>query len=175
MANFFLQGLQHPWQFPAHVMMLIGLGLLLGQQSKPQRRLGWWVFVLAMVMGLGLTQLPALVWNGNVALLALACVSGCLLALRLELPVRFCAVLAGVGGCLIGLDSAPVMIPGMKALKLYSVLAGTALGASLSFGLLILLAALLRTVLDGLILRILGSWVAASALMVLALLFAPHH
>jgi hypothetical protein len=107
-------------------------------------------------------------------LLTLAGVTGILLALRLELPLWLGAVLTGVGGVLIGMGSAPLMIPGLNALKIYTELAGTAVSTSVTLLALALLASLLRTLLNGIVLRVLGSWVAASALMVLALLFVPH-
>ena len=174
MMDFFLRGLGHFLQFPAHVMVLVGFGLLLGQQGWHHVRFGWLAFVLALVVGLGMTQLYAATWPLNTLLLGLACVVGCLLALRLRLPLWSSVLLLVVVGLLIGFGSAPAAFPGMKPLKMYAALAGTAVADSLTVLLLAVLAGGLRTLLDGVILRVLGSWVAASALMVLALMFAPR-
>lgn len=174
MTNFFIQGMGTPWQIPAHIVVLVGLGLLLGQQGFAAVRAGLLVFVLSVLIGLGLIRVPALTWDGSMVLLTLAGVTGILLALRLELPLWLGAVLTGVGGVLIGMGSAPLMIPGLNALKIYTELAGTAVSTSVTLLALALLASLLRTLLNGIVLRVLGSWVAASALMVLALLFVPH-
>ncbi|QLQ31811.1 MAG: HupE/UreJ family protein [Candidatus Thiothrix singaporensis] len=162
----------HFWHFPAHVVVLVGLGLLLGQQGAQPVRTGWLAFAAAIVVGLGLAQLYAVRWNISMFLLIVAGVVGCLLALRLRLPVWLYLLLAAVAGVLLGLDSSPAMIPGMKALKMYAFMAGAVVADTLALLLLALLALGLRTLLDGVVLRVLGSWVAASALMVLTLMFA---
>ncbi|MEZ5453348.1 MAG: HupE/UreJ family protein [Thiothrix sp.] len=167
MMHFFLQGLQHPLLYPAHLIALIGLGLLLGQQGMRQMRSGWLVFLLLALLGLELTQLGVADWRNEVLLLILAGIAGALLALRLGLPPWLCALLAGFGALLVGLDSAPAMIPGMKAMKIQAMLAGTLVGASGVLVLLALTGYLLRNLLDGIVLRVIGSWVLASAMMVL--------
>lgn len=174
MSSFFLLGLGHPLQAPAHVLLLLGLGLLLGQQGRLHLRLGGLLFVLAVVTGLGLNGLLAGMAGYSLVLLGLALLAGVLLAVRPALPVGVMVVLAVAGGVAIGLDSAPTLIPGIKAVKVYTALAGTAVSASLAVVLTGMLALGLRSLLDGLVLRVLGSWVAASALMVLALMLASR-
>lgn len=167
MANFFLQGLQHPLGYPTHLVVLIGLGLLLGQQGLRQAWAGWLVFLLLATLGLALTQLLVPGWNHELLLLVLAGMAGGLVALRLCLPVWVCALLAGIGGLLLGMDSAPTLIPGMKALKVHASLAGTAVGTGLALIVLAFTGHALRNLLDGIVLRVIGSWVLASAMMVL--------
>lgn len=174
MTEFFLRGVGHFWHFPAHVMVLVGLGLLLGQQGAQPVRTGWLAFAVAMAVGLESAQLYEVRWGVGMPLLIAAGIAGCLLALRLRLPVWLYLLLVAVAGVLLGMDSSPVMIPGMKALKIYAFMAGAVLADTLALLLLALLALGLRTLLDGVVLRVLGSWVAASALMVLALTFAPR-
>lgn len=174
MNTFFQQGFWHFLQAPAHLIVLFGLGLLLGQQAGRALRSGLAVFALALLAGLLLTQVFTAGWKHDIVLLILAVSMGGLLAVRLELPLWVVGLLAGVAGILIGIDSAPSLIPGMKATKTYAALAGSALSASLAVLLLALPALPLRKLLDGIILRVLGSWVVASALMVLALMFAPR-
>lgn len=174
MGKFFLQGLSHFLQAPAHIIVLFGLGLLLGQQDWRGIRIGLPVFLLTVTGGLLLTQVFGPGAKHDVMLLVIAVVIGGLLAVRLELPAWSTAMLAGAAGVLIGVDSAPSLIPGMKAMNIYAVLVGTAAGTSLAVLLLALFALRMRELLNGIILRVLGSWVVASALMVLALMFAPR-
>lgn len=153
-------------------MVLAGLGLLLGQQGAQPVRTGWLAFAVAIVVGLGSAQLYGVRWGIGMPLLIAAGGAGCLLALRLRLPVWLYLLLAAVAGVLLGMDSSPAMIPGMKAMKIYAFMTGVAVADTLALLLLALLALGLRTLLDGVVLRVLGSWVAASALMVLTLMFA---
>lgn len=174
MSNLFQLGLWSFLQAPSHIMLLFGLGLLAGQQGWRGVRIMLPVFVLALVVGLMLTQMTTFAWNPEFILLLLVVVTGGLLAVRLELPGWSLGLLAIVTGILIGLDSAPGLIPGMKVSKLYAALAGVGVGLSLAALLPALAGLLLRLPLNGIILRILGSWVVASALMVLALMFLPR-
>lgn len=174
MAQFFQQGFWHFLQAPAHIIVLFGLGLLVGQQGLRGVKAGLLSFVLAVIGGLLVTQAVSLGWKHDIVLLVLAIVIGGLLALRLHLPTWSVALLAVVAGALIGIDSAPSLIPGMRATVVYASLAGTALGTSLTVLALALPSLLLRRPLNGIILRVLGSWVTASALMVLVLMFAPR-
>lgn len=174
MTGFFLLGLQHPLQAPAHILLLLGLGLWLGQQGWRHLRAGVLLFMLAVVSGLLLTRMLVGDWQYGTLLLVLAIIAGVLLAVRPALPLWVGALLAVVGGVCIGLDSAPSLIPGIKVAKMYAAMAGTAFSTSLSLLMAGLLALGLRVLLEGVILRVLGSWVAASALMVLALMLASR-
>ena len=173
MSQFFQQGFWHFLQAPAHIIVLFGLGLIIGQQGQRALRVGLSAFVVTIIGGLLLTQMVDLRWKPDIVLLISAIVIGGLLAIRLKLPVWSVAVLAAICGVLIGLDSAPSRIPGMRASMTYAALAGSALSTSLAVTLLALPALLLRTTLNGIILRVLGSWVTAAAMMVLVLMFAP--
>lgn len=174
MNQFFQQGFWHFIQAPSHIVVLFGLGLLVGQQGARGLRVGMLFFVLAVVSGLLLTQAVKLGWKHDIVLLIQAITVGGLLALRLHLPSWVVGMLAALAGILIGIDSAPSVIPGMRASLTYAALVGTALGTSLTVLALGLPSLLLRLPLNGMILRVLGSWVTASALMVLVLMFAPR-
>ena len=174
MLQFFQLGFWHFLQAPSHIIVLFGLGLLMGQQGSRVMRFGLLAFALTIIGGLLLTQLVTLSWKHDIVLLILAIVIGVLLALRLKLPTWSSALLAAVAGILIGIDSAPSMIPGMRAAMTYASLAGTALSTCLAVLIVGLPSLLLRSPLNGIILRVLGSWVSASALMVLVLMFTPR-
>ncbi len=174
MLQFFQQGFWHFLQAPSHIIVLFGLGLLIGQQGSRGVGIGSSSFTLTVIGGLLLTQLVTLSWKHDIVLLLLAIAIGGLLAMRLNLPTWSIGMLAAVAGIMIGIDSAPSVIPGIKAAITYASLAGTALSTSLTVLLLALPSLLLRIPLNGIILRVLGSWVSASALMVLVLMFAPR-
>ena len=64
------------------------------------------------------------------------------------------------------------MIPGLQTRKIYANLAGT--GVSV-FGILLVVSVIawsLRKLLQGIVLRVLGAWATAGAILVLALLLA---
>jgi len=174
MFQFFQQGFWHFLQAPSHIIVLSGLGLLIGQQGSRGIHIGLLSFTLTIVSGLLLTQLFTLNWKHDIVLLILAIAIGGLLALRLNLPAWSIASWAALAGITIGIDSAPSMIPGMKTAITYASLAGTALSTCLLVLLVTLPSLVLRSPLNGIILRVLGSWVTASALMVLVLMFSPR-
>ena len=173
MIQFFNQGFWHFLQAPSHIVVLFGLGLIIGQQGERAIYAGLSAFAVSVIAGLLLTQLVTITWSPDIVLLGSAIIVGGMLALRLDLPVWSVALLVAVPGLLIGMDSKPVMIPGMKRSMVYAALAGAALSTCFAVWLVALPSLLLRSVLNGIVLRVLGSWVTASALMVLTLMFAP--
>jgi hypothetical protein len=87
------------------------------------------------------------------------------------LPTLACALLAAITGVTLGLDSPPEAISIAVAT---AILLGTGLGASLALAAIVAGTSYIASLGDwGRIgARILGSWIAASALLVLALRFA---
>lgn len=172
-TTFFLEGFWHPLVTPAHIVLLLGFGLLLGQQQA-WRSLKTTVplFLLTFTAGLFLARMNLPEWNSPVVLLVIALVSGILIAARWNLAATLLLVLSAVIGLVTGLDSTPLMIPGMGVAKVYSWMAGAVSGAMLLLVVTTVVASAIRHVLQGIPLRVLGSWVAASALMVLTLLVA---
>lgn len=174
MSKFFLQGFLHFTQAPAHLVVLFGFGLLLGQQGWRALRFGLPVFLAAMTGGLLLAGVLTAGTKHDVTLLIIAVVVGALLAIKMELPILATALLTAVTSVLIGMDSTPSLFPGIRAMNVYAAFAGTVAGDALAVLFLALPALLLRQFANGIILRVLGSWVVASALMVLALMFVPR-
>ena len=96
-----------------------------------------------------------------------------MVAIARPLPALACALLAAIAGVALGLDSPPEAISIAVAT---AMLVGTGLGASLALAIIVAGTSYLARVRDwnwarlgG---RILGSWIAASAILVLALRFA---
>lgn len=160
----FFGGVLHPGFVPAHLMAVLALGILIGQQS---RRRDWAqiAFVVALMAGLGVLTLGvAPAWTGEAVLLA-ALVSGLLAALARPLPAVVGALLAAIVGITIGLDSPPE-VPSVHEANL--ILIGTALGGTLLVLSIGEVSAHLTHPWQRIGARVLGSWIAASAVLVLA-------
>ena len=169
MSDFFLQGVMHPLVMPAHLILLIALGLLAGQQSVRAVTAGCITLVLSLAAACMATVQFRLSLEPEVALLLSAVVAGGLVALRLSLPTWPILLLALIAGLLIGLDSSAPRIPGLRGDKVHALLAGTVLSASITALVCALFALMVRNLLEGIVLRVLGAWITAGALLVLAL------
>ncbi len=182
-TSWFLKGLSHPAMTPAHIILLLGIGLLIGQQAiagklKSHFILSFLFFCLSIFIGFLLNHyLPADIKNSintEPILLAIALTIGLLTLLKLKLPTLLLLTLVISSGMILGLDSTPAIIPGLHQLSINSWLIG-ALSGMLGIALLLALtSALLRNILNGMVLRVIASWIATSALFVLTLLLAKH-
>lgn len=182
-TSWFLKGLSHPAMTPAHIILLLGIGLLIGQQAisgklKTHFILNFMLFSLSIFIGFLLNHyLPGDVkktLNTELILLATALTIGLLTLLKLNLPTLLLLALVISSGMVLGLDSTPIMIPGLRSVSINSWLMGALSGM---FGITLLLAvisALLRNILNGMVLRVIASWIATSALFVLTLLLVKH-
>ena len=90
-------------------------------------------------------------------------------ALAIALPQMLAALVAALAGLALSLDSPPQAISLADAT---TALIGTWFAAMLAFAIVILIAARLTPGWQRIGLRIVGSWIAASAILVLALRFA---
>jgi hydrogenase/urease accessory protein HupE len=171
--NGLVGGLLQPLVLPAHALALLAFGLLIAQQRVERRLMLWGAFVAGLAAGLiaiafAVGQTPA----GDV-LLAAAGLAGLLVALGRPLPALVAAPLGAVVGAALGLDSPPEAISLAVATL---TLIGTGIGASLALAAVVLGASYVVGVRKWSALRIgvriLGSWIAASAMLVLALRFA---
>jgi hydrogenase/urease accessory protein HupE len=164
-----LQGIWHPLQTPSHLILILGLAFLLGQQKQLKSTL---LLPFAVLAGFLLNHFALLSWNNELILLILALICGLLLVLRLKLPAVITLVLLTVSGVILGLDSSPIMIPGLGANSIYSWRTGAAITLVIGIALLALLAYFLNRFWNGIILRVAGSWIATSAIFVLTLMLA---
>ena len=157
-------GLLHPLVVPAHVLAIAALALLIGQQGW--RRSVPLAYVVAVLIGLGAIAMAYVPKFSEEALLAFAAVTGLLVALARPLPQGLGALLAAAMGLSLALDSPPEALVVMQA---NLTLLGTALGAVLLLLALLQGTARLRHHWQRIGARIAGSWIAASAILVLAL------
>jgi urease accessory protein len=95
--------------------------------------------------------------------------AGGLVAIGRPLPPLACAALGGVAGAALALDSPPQAISLAVATL---TLIGTGIGACLAVAIIAVGAGDLARAWQRIGVRIVGSWIAASALLVLALRFA---
>ncbi len=167
----FYNGVLHPVVVPAHLLLLIVLGLFLARQGPQTSLRALVAFLAANLAGLALAWF-ALSPQLEEAILAAAAITGVLVAANLTTGVIGCSILAAVAGGLVGMDSEPEGLMGQEKLTL---MAGIAIGVSL----LCLYATALALLLgkrnwQRVGIRVFGSWVTASSLMVLALSFATR-
>jgi urease accessory protein len=160
-------GLLHPVFVPAHLLALIGLGLFIGQQNA--RLLAVLCFAGGVAAGLGAIASAVGQTPANTVLLAAAAITGALTALAFAMPRAVGWLLAAVIGVAIGLDSPPQVISVTEATLM---LIGTGIGAVVVLIVIAAAAAALRREWQRIGMRVLGSWTAASAILVLAMRFA---
>jgi len=164
----FAGGFLNPLTIPAHVLAWLGLGLLIGSQAG--RRLlpalcfagGLAAGLAAIARAVGLT--PALD-----VLLMVSAVSGALVAAGIVLRPILSAIVAVIAGLALGLDSPPQAISLADAT---ASLIGTWIAACVALVSVVKATSYLKRCWQRIGLRIVGSWIAASAILVLALRFS---
>lgn len=161
-------GLLHPLLVPAHALLLVTLGLLAGAQAANQRRLLIPLFPLGLVAAVVLIVSAFAIETQN-AILWLCVLNGALLALASPLPAPVAAAPIAAGGIALMLDSVPALLSVQDTL---SALSGTAFSALVMFTLFAALSARATQPWQTIGRRVVGSWAAASAILVLALRLA---
>lgn len=172
----FADGLQHPFLLPAHVMVLLGVGFLLGAQEIARWRMPLYAGLGGLLAGLVIGPLvaaPELDAALVIALLVSAVVLGGLNALSRPLPLSLLSLLVTLPLAAIGLDSAPEG----SLQQIVAALSATALAVIFALLNLMMLANYAATNArqnpgqswQATGLRVVGSWIAAAAILVLAL------
>ncbi|MBX9844286.1 MAG: HupE/UreJ family protein [Xanthobacteraceae bacterium] len=164
----FWGGVLHPVFVTDHVVGILGLGLLIGGQA----RWGWLppsAYVAALAAGLAAMTTGIVPRFANEAVLGTAVVAGLLVALARPLPQVLGAVLAVVLGLAVALDSPPEVLSVSEA---NLMLIGTGIGAAAFLIVVALASRQTQARWAGIGVRILGSWIAAAAILALALRFA---
>ena len=168
----FLSGAVHPFIAPALLLSLTALGLLLGQraQGRIERvRVPFIAYGAALAVGLLLNA-----WSGDVdtdrLLLTCGALAAIAVALAWVLPASVNTTLSAVIGLATGLASAP---SGVDGRAYAAMLAGTVIASLLLPGWVVAVVSEIERVWLRIAVRVLGSWLAAAALLVLSLSFAP--
>lgn len=162
-------GVLHPLLVLSHALALVALGLLLATQPWQVRLWMIAAFALAIAMSFGLVTLAYSTDRAELVVLALAALAGLALASGLKMPVAALAVLtAGLAGAIL-FDSVPA-VPSVRETRL--ALSGTALAATAMMAAAAFVPAVLPAFWQRIGVRVAGSWIAASAILVLALRLA---
>ena len=161
----FYGGLLHPILVPAHALALLALGIFIGQRQHG-RGTAVLIFAAALVAGLiaialAVGELPAEeVLLGTTALVAL------LVAMAWTPPGPLAWLLAAVAGAALALDSPPQTTSIEEGTIM---LIGTGLGACIAVATVVEGAQYVTHEWQRIAVRVLGSWIAASAILVLAM------
>ncbi len=162
-------GLLHPLLVPAHTLALIAFGLLAGRFTMPAQMLLLTVFVIAACVSFALIAMAYSATRAETLILGLSAAVGLVLAAGLLLPLPVIAGLTAVIAGALMFDSVPpVLSVSETALSLTgTVTAAAALAAASAW-----LSGALPQHIRQIAVRIAGSWIAASAIMVMALRLA---
>ena len=164
----FYNGLLHPVLVPAHLLVLAAVGLLIGQHAPRVSRLALPAFAAALTVTLTLIDASPRALQ-QWPLLAIALVAGLAVALARAGSLVATALALGAGVA-VALDSAP---DGAPDEQVWLALSGTGLGAALVVTYVGGFAARLELAWQKTAIRAAGSWIAASALLVLTLDLFP--
>ena len=148
-------------------MALLALGLLMGSQQR-WRWLPPAAFAVGIVAGVVAMMSGVVPRYANESILAIAMVAGVLVALAWPLPVWLGVALAAALGLAIALDSPPEVLSVSEA---NLMLGGTALGATALVIVVWQAARQARAGWMNIAVRAAGSWIAAAAILALALRF----
>jgi urease accessory protein len=162
----FLHGFIHPVFVATHLLLLIALGLFYGQQGVRACLIAIKAFLLSAAIGLAASWFSIEVKVDSL-ILGEAVIIGLLVATRPSLHWVWCSGLGVAAGILLGLDSTQAILSAMDRLV---VLFGTLVGISL----LLLYSVAFANYFNSkhwqrIGIRIIGSWISAIALLMLAL------
>jgi urease accessory protein len=161
-----VSGLLHPLLTPTHMVVLISLSLIAGRNFVPSGAAIIGAFALGLVAGLGAIACGVGETPANDMLLASATLCGLMAASDITVPVPLVVPVMLMSGGALGLDSPPQSISLSEAV---AMLIGTACGALAALTIIAFVASRMARVWKGIALRVAGSWVAAIAILVLAL------
>ncbi len=170
----FLNGVLHPVMAPAQLLLIVALGLWYGQNKPNQHKTAILAFLFATITGLFVTTLSPLSDANDIALTLLigATLFGLITLSGLSAPQSLFMLSGLLSGFLLGLDSAQDDLSGKAKI---AFMFGSGVGV---YFLLLYAMALSESFSvkswQTIAVRILSSWISASALMVLALQFSSR-
>lgn len=172
--NHFTSGVLHPLMTPAHVLVLLGLGLCVGQHPPLRLKVPLIAFAAVSVIALGGTMTGRIAGVHQAILAGVALAAGAVVAIGKPLPIWARAVLCGAGALAIGLDSGADSGSGLAVVS-------TLLGTWFALMLCVLngahyvsLAAEKNKQWIQIGVRVAGSWIVAISLLVVAFALRKH-
>jgi hydrogenase/urease accessory protein HupE len=165
----FYSGVLHPFISPAHLIALLALGLLFGQRGVPSSRGALAALTGALALGLAFSARMTGLPEPDLPLLVLAMLLGLAVVVARPWPAVVIGVMSALTGLCVGLGSAP---DGMAAAQRWNALVGTFIGASLCTACVAGLVHGAQQPWARIGVRVVGSWLTASAILVLTLAVA---
>ncbi len=165
----FAGGALHPVLVLSHALALLGLGLLAGLQRPHVRLLLIAMFLAGMIAAFVPVSFAFASDRAELVVLALAATCGLVLAASPRVSATLPAMLAALTGAAILFDSVP---PVPSVAETVLGLSGTALAATAILAVVAFASAALPAFWPRYGVRVAGSWIAASAILVLALRLA---
>jgi urease accessory protein len=167
--NNFYNGLLHPVLVPAHLLLLIAAGLFFGQQGTKENHAALLVYLAAIASGLVAAWFSPGAQVEDV-ILAIAMAIGLLIAISPRVSLYWCSVIAAVTGFFLGFDSTQEFLFGKeKFIALFGSGVGIYFFSLFPMGLADYFR---KKPWQKIGVRVIGSWLAASSLLVLALSFS---
>jgi hydrogenase/urease accessory protein HupE len=165
-VNNFYNGVLHPLFVPAHLLLLLALGIFFAQQGVERYRAALRLFLVASLVGLAAAWFVSDV-SVEFYLLCGSAILGMLIAANKSIDNYIVLFGVSFAGFCLGIDSAQEALSGVD--RMVSLL-GSGVGVLLLLGLsLLLVDNLKKKDWQKIGLRVVGSWIAASAFLVLAL------
>lgn len=168
----YINGLLHPVATPAHVIGLTGIALIAGRKNRSSLSAPAVIvatFALGLALGLGALARGVGETPASDVLLAGALLCGLAAAAGVAVPMTLAAPVALIAGIASGLDSPPDAI---RLCEAVASLIGTACGGVAALVLLAFAATVIARWRHGIALRVAGSWIAAMAILALAVRWA---
>lgn len=164
----FYNGILHPLLVPSHALLLVAAGVFFGQQGITDNEPALLAFAVAVLIGLTVAFFVGDLGIES-ALLVAGCAIGVVVAASPKLSLYWCVLVLSIAGLLVGVDSAQETLTGKERF-------GSLLGSGISIYFVLLFVMGWADAKDRqwqkIGVRIIGSWVAASSLMMLAFTFS---
>jgi hydrogenase/urease accessory protein HupE len=158
-------GLLHPFTEPLHIITIVGLGLMLSQQGRAVPPQGWISYTIAALLGL-IASNAGLTLPVYLMLYPLAAILGLLVAIKPVLPRLICLLLSIIVGFTLGIDS----MTGVEGIgKLIVTVFSTTTGLGIALLIVIGWGDYFSRDWQKIGIRVIGSWIATSALLVFTL------
>jgi hypothetical protein len=164
LAQGFVLGIVNPLLVPTHLLSVIGLALLVARNRAAMVPLV--VFAVALAGGLAALSAAVGATPARNVLLAAGALSGLAVAVAVTAPRAVVALLSAMTGIALGLDSPPATVSIVVG---NAMLGGTWVGAGVLLAAVASCASRVTRPWQQIALRVLGSWIAASAILALAL------
>ena len=165
----FFGGVLHPLTTPAHLLVLLGLGLLAGRQTPLNLKTPLAVFIPVSAVALLLTTTGMVKTVYPPLLIGFALVAGVLVAWGKPLPAPALTALFALAALALGLDSA---VETGAASTIVKTLLGTWLGLTLAVvDIAYYLSFCTKQKWQQVGVRVAGSWITAASFMILAFAF----